>query len=190
MRKLMAQLTSRHNLLRPTHDQWIADAAAVRVLLVASQRCVGRHGPSMREIRMGFRAADLVDTRELLGKGFGARVARTMRIHETERAAFLACAIVGCDDHNRVRQHIGVLEEADEAGKVLVRMIEHCGIRSLEAREDALFIRAVVLPSLYAGIARRQARRRRHDTHCLLSGDPAFALNVPAALEDLVVALD
>src|SRR3954468_19032224 len=35
MRKLMAELTPRHNLLRPTHDQWIADAAAMRVLLVA-----------------------------------------------------------------------------------------------------------------------------------------------------------
>src|SRR5947199_10831880 len=98
--------------------------------------------------------------------------------------------MVDCDEHNLVRQHFGVLEETDEAGKVLVRMIEHCGIRSLEAREDALFIRAVVLPSLYAGIARRQARRRRHDTHRLLSGDPAFALSVPAVLENLVVALD
>ena len=35
MRKLVAQLTSRHDPLGPTYDQRITDAAAVRVLLVA-----------------------------------------------------------------------------------------------------------------------------------------------------------
>src|SRR3981189_2000662 len=109
MRKLVAQLTSRHDPLGPTYDQRITDAAAVRVLLVAPQRRVGGHGPTMREIRMRFRPTDLVDTRELLGKGLVARIARTMRIHETNRAAPVARAIVGWDEQDRARQHGALL---------------------------------------------------------------------------------
>src|SRR3977135_3126068 len=109
MRKLVAQLTSRPDPLGPTYDQRITDAAAVRVLRGAPQRRVGGHGPTMREIRMRFRPTDLVDTCELLGKGLVASIARAMRIPETKRTALLARAIVGCDEHDRARQHGALL---------------------------------------------------------------------------------
>src|SRR6516162_3839778 len=136
------------------------------------------------------RAADIVDPREFLCKRLLARDARTMRIDEAEWAAFLACAIVGCDERDRIRHHAGAPEKADKASEIAVRMVEHRRVGGLQSREDALFVGAMARPGLYAGIARWQSRRCRHDAHLLLPSKPAIALLVPAVPEDVIVALD
>ncbi len=62
----MPQFTARRKALRPADDQWIADAAAMGVLLVAFQWRVGGHGPAMGEVGMGIGPADILDPCELL----------------------------------------------------------------------------------------------------------------------------
>ena len=138
---------------------------------------------------MCLRPADLVDTRKFLSKGLLPRVARTKRIDKAERATFLARAIVGCDEHDRIRQHGGPLEEVDEASEVAVRMVEHRRIGRLKTREEALLVGAVALPQPHSGVARRQSSPLWHDPHRLLPREPAITLGVPAVSEGFVVAL-
>src|ERR1700752_961173 len=102
MSELVAEFPATADPLRPADDERIANAAAVRILFVAAERRVGRHGPTQREIRVRLGPSDFIDARELLGEGFISEVARTVGVHKTERAAFLAGAVVGCDDGERV----------------------------------------------------------------------------------------
>src|ERR1700676_3026472 len=67
---------SRRDPARPGNHQGIANAAAMGVLLVATQRRVGRHGPAVREIRARVRAADIVDAGELLLHRLGSQIER------------------------------------------------------------------------------------------------------------------
>src|SRR5262245_22677490 len=102
MGKLVAEHPAIADPLRPADDERIANAAAVRILLVAPERRVGRHGPTQREIRVRLGTSDFIDTRELLGEGFISEVARAVRVYKTKRAAFLARAVVGGDDGERI----------------------------------------------------------------------------------------
>ena len=82
------------------------------------------------------------------------------------------------------------IEKRDQPRQMLVGMIEHAGKRRLQPREQALLVRAMLVPRFHAVIACRQPGFRRHDPHRLLPRDALLALDVPAMGEHGVVAPD
>ena len=129
--------------LGPRDHQRIADAAAMGVLLVAAQRRVGGHRPAMREIGVGVRPADVVDARHLLRHRLGTEIVRAHGVDEAERPAFLARAVVGQHEDQRVVAHAGRFEERDQPRQMPVGMIEHAGEGRLQPCEHAPLVGAV-----------------------------------------------
>ena len=115
MDELVAHLALGRDPLRPGHDEGIADAAAMGVLLVAPQRRVRRHRPAMREIGVGIRPADVVDPPQLFRHRLGTEIVRPHRVDEAERPALLARAIVGHHEDQRVVADAGLVEETRSA---------------------------------------------------------------------------
>ena len=188
--ELVAQLALGGDPLRPGHDEGIADAAAMGVLLVAAQRRVRRHRPAVREVAVRVRPADVVDPAQLFRDRLGTEIVRPHRVDEAERPALLAGAVVGQHEDQRVVADAGRVEERDQPRQMLVGMVEHAGEGRLQPREDAPFVGAVLVPRLHAVIARGQPGFRRHDPHRLLPRHPLLALDVPAMGEHRVIALD
>jgi hypothetical protein len=87
-------------------------------------------------------------------KGSVLKLRGTGAIDKAERAALLAGTIVGSDEDDRVREHVRLLRERDQAGQLPIGMIEHAGIGRLQPGEETLFVRLRIL----------QDRRRRPDT--------------------------
>src|SRR5215813_15457127 len=77
VRELVAELAPTADSLGPANHKRITNAATVRILLIAAQWRVGRHGPTQWEIRVRPGAADFVDACEFLGERLIAQVART-----------------------------------------------------------------------------------------------------------------
>ena len=169
MHELMAHLAFGRDPLRPGHDEGIADAAAMGVLLVAAQRRVRRHRPAMREIAVRVRPADVVDPAQLFRDRLGAEIIRPHRVDEAERPALLARAVVGQHEDQRVVADAGRVEKRDQPRQMPVGMIEHAGKGRLQPREDALS-------------RRRCARPRPSRRHCArASGCPAARSPSPSA---------
>ncbi len=152
--ELMAHLAPGRDFLRPGHDEGIADAAAMGVLLVAAQRRVRRHRPAMRKIAVRVRPADVVDPAQLFRHRLGTEIIRPHRVDESERPALLAGAIVGQHQDQRVVADAGLVEKRDQPRQMLVGMVEHAGERRLQPREHAPFVGTVLVPRLHAVIAR------------------------------------
>ena len=188
--ELVAQLALGGDALAPGHDQRIADAAAVGVLLVAAQRRVGGHRPAQREVGMGVGPADVVDARDLLLDRLALQVVGAHGVDHAERPALLAGAVVGHDHDQRVVELARRLEEGHQPREVLVGMVEHGGVGGLQAREQAALALGHVGPGAHRVVARRQARALRHDAELDLAGEPLLALDVPAVGEQRIVFLD
>src|SRR4029450_2130250 len=78
MGELVAEFAAGAYPLRPADDERIANAATMRILLVAAERRVGGHSPTQREIRVRLGAPDFIDARELLGERLISEVARAV----------------------------------------------------------------------------------------------------------------
>src|SRR5262252_1160950 len=76
MAELVPQLPARGDALWPRDDEWVADSAAVRVLLVAAERRVRRHRPAVREVVVHLRTTDVLKAGELFRPELGAQIAR------------------------------------------------------------------------------------------------------------------
>ena len=186
----VADLAARRQRVRPGDHQRIANAAAMGVLLVAAQRRVRRHRPAMREVGVGVGAADVVDAPHLLRNRLGLEIVRAHRVDEAQRPAFLAGAVVGEHQHQRVVENAGGLEERDQPRQMPVGMIEHRRECRLQPREHAPLVGAVLAPRLHAVVARRQPRVGRHQPHLLLPREASLALDVPSFAEDRIVLHD
>jgi len=79
-----------------------------------------------------LRAADVLQSRELLGPELGTQVARPEG-DAAEEAALLASAVVGEYEHDRVLSQARALEEGDKAGELTVGVVEHASERRLQA---------------------------------------------------------
>jgi hypothetical protein len=90
--------------------------------------------------RWCFGAADLVDAREFLAEGLGPEVAGDRQLTKPSGPALLAGTIVGSDEDDRVREHVRLLQERDQAGQLPIGMIEHAGIGRLQPGEETLFV--------------------------------------------------
>ena len=190
MAELVAQLASRGDTLVPGHHQRIADTAAVRVLLVAAQRCVGRHRPAPGEVGMRVGAADIVDAGNLLVQRLAPEIVGAHRIDHAERAAFLAGTVVRHDDHQRVFELACGLKELHQPADMLVGMFQHGSIGGLQAREHAPFGFRNLGPRTHRIVARRQLRRLGDDTHLDLSRETLLTLDIPAFGKNRVVLRD
>ena len=182
--ELVTQLAARGDALVPGHDQRIADAAAMGVLLVATQRRVGRHRPAPREVGVRVGAADVLDARDLLVQRFAAQIVGTHGVDHAERAAFLAGAVVGHHDDQGVVELAGAFEEGHQAADMLVGMVEHGGVGGLQPREHAALRFRDLGPRPHGIVARRELRALGHDAHLDLAGEATLALGVPALGED------
>ena len=157
MDELVAQLAPRNDPPRPGNHQRVADPATVGILLVAAQRRIGRHGPAQRVVGVGAGRPDILDARQLLGHRLGAKVARAKQVDAAERPAFLAAAIVGEHQHQRVLTQAGLLEERNQPRQVPVSVVKHAGEGGLQPGKEALFLGAEFGPGPDIVIARRQA---------------------------------
>ncbi len=166
MAELVAQPAARRDALRPRDHQRIADAAAVRVLLVAPEGRVRGHRPAVREVVAHLRAADVLETCEPLGPQHRPRAERDA----AEQPALLAGAVVGKDEDDGVVEEARALEECDEAAKLAVGVVEHAGEGRLQPQEEAALVGGVLVPRFHAIVARRHASVRRHDAQLDLLG--------------------
>ena len=84
MVKTMAQLTARGQTGGPADDQRVADAAAMGVLLVALERCVGAGRPAPGKVAVRVGPADVVDAGQF-GRGrFGLLVVGPHGVDEAQ----------------------------------------------------------------------------------------------------------
>src|SRR5262245_39752555 len=135
----MAQLAALTDAVWPRDDEWVADAATVRVLLVAAERCVRGHRPAMRKVIVRLRPTDILEPRHLLRPELGPHVARAQR-DASKQSALLAGAVVGEDEDDGIVALSGAFEEIDEARELPIRVIEHAGKCRLETGEEAALV--------------------------------------------------
>ena len=190
MAKAVPQLAPCRDAARPVQHQRITNAAAVRVLLVALQRRVGRHRPAMREVAVRVGATDVVDARDLLRQRFRPQVVRAHRVDHAQRPALLAGAVVRQHQHQRVVGHAAGVQEVHQPADLRIGVLEHRGIGCLQAGEQAPLIHAVLGPGLDHVVARRQLGAFGHQAQCLLALQALLALHVPAVGEQRVVLQD
>ncbi len=190
MAELVTQTGGAPTETRCAHDQRVADPPAVGVLLVALERSVRCHRPTVREVRMRVRAADVVDPGDLVGHRLGDHVERPHRVDEPERATLLAGSVVGQHDHDGVVECAGRLDERDQAAEVLVEVLEHRRVRAGQPGEESLLVRVVLVPRLHPGVSRREFGAAGDDPHLDLAGQSLVAGPVPALLEHRGVLVD
>jgi hypothetical protein len=139
---------------------------------------------------VGVGPADGVDAGQLGRRWLGHLVVRAHGIDEAEGPALLAGTVVRQQQHDGVVQLAAGLQVIEQPGQLLVGMVQHGGIGSLQARHHRLLLGRMVGPGLDAGIARRQLGVRRHDAQRLLPRQAAFTLHVPAVAELRIVLAD
>ena len=72
------------NTRRPMSDQRIRVASPVRVALATAKRRIPRHGPSVRVVRIGVRAADVVDLAKHFLNAHRHQVAKALRVCDAQ----------------------------------------------------------------------------------------------------------
>jgi hypothetical protein len=129
------------DLRGPVNDQRISHAAAVSILFVPLERRVARLRPSPGKIGVAIGAADVVEARDCGVEILAHAVEVAHLVEHADRAAFLAGAVVGHQDEERVVEEVELLEKVYEAADLRVGMVEHRGEGLLEPRgEDAFLV--------------------------------------------------
>ena len=117
----------------PVHDERVAHAAAVGVLLVPAQRRVAGLGPAPRVVAVRVRAADVVEAvGDDLVDVLPHAVEEAELVHHAVRAALAGGAVVGEDHEQRVVEQPRLLEEVDEPADLVVGVLEHRRERLLQ----------------------------------------------------------
>ena len=139
---------------------------------------------------MAFRPANVVETGDRGIDIFGNAVEPFHLVEDALRPAFLAGAIVGEQNEERVVPAADFLQEGDQAADLMIGVFEHGGEGFLQPRGKGLFIRRKLFPRTNAGIARGERGVRRDDAHLLLAGKPFFALDIPAGIEAAAIFIE
>ena len=188
MTKLMAQLAACGQALGPSHDQRVANAATMRVLLVASQWRIRIHRPAKREIGVGIEPADVVDAGDFGRQRLLQKIERPHGVDHAERPALLTRAVIGQHQHQRIVSQAGIVQKGHQPSQMLISVIKHRGIGRLQTNKERLFIGAGGIPGFDTRVVRRQCRTGRHHPHLDLAREAPFALDIPAVGESLVIA--
>src|SRR5262245_44591075 len=146
---------------RPMRDQRIANAAAMCVLLVSFVRRVPGLGPAPWVVRLRPWAADVADPAFDFLERFGDAVEIFERVDHAKRAAFLAGAVVGHQQDERVVQLTDIGEDGDQPSDLLVSMIEERCKCFLQLESKPLLRVRQRVPRLDTGIAWRELCLRR-----------------------------
>ncbi len=175
---------------RPVRDQRIADAATMGVLLVALVRCVADRSPAPGIVVEAFRRADLVDACDRLFDRLRPAVEIARVVDHAGRAAFLAGAVVGHQQEQRVVEFATGGEVIHQPADLRVGVFEEAGESLLQAQRQRAFIRREFDPGLHARIARRKVSIRRDDAKLLLPLVPLLPHHIPAGVELAAVLVD
>ncbi len=178
--KLRADLAAAGEACFPRDDERRADAAGVRVLLVAAQRRVADLRPALRIIGLAARAADGVEACPVELEARLMAVLVRDDVGRAASAAFLARAVVRHHDEDRVVVAAGFLQAGDEPRELVVGVIDHRGERFLQPRRDLLLVRRQRIPRGHAIVAPRIFGILRDDAERELPLEAAAANHVPA----------
>ena len=105
-----------------------------------------------------FRAAELVDRREILLQIVGHVVEELVLVDRAVRSALGARAVVGDEHDQRVVELAQLLEEVDQAADVVVGVLEEAGEHLHHARIQLALVRRQRLPVLHVRIVARELR--------------------------------
>ena len=138
---LRAQSTFFGNPFGPVNDERIGVAAGMRVLLVAFQRCVARHGPALWIMGVGQRTAHFIDQLQIQLHVFRNLVEVQRLIERAGQTAFLACSVVRNDDQQSIFQELVIFEKRNQPSDVLIAMRQKSGENFLQPRKQPAVIR-------------------------------------------------
>ncbi len=168
---------------RPMHDERIAHATGMGVLLVALERRVADHGPAPGVVGMAVGSADQVQPFHGLVHIFAQAVEVAHLVEHTGRAAFLAGTVVRHGDEDGVVQLAQALQRIDVAAQMVIGVVDEGGKGLLQARSEFAFVVGQCVPGLDAGVAWRQRGVCRHDAQFLLPREPALAHHIPTLVK-------
>ena len=190
MTELVTDFAACGHARRPVHHQWVAYAAAVRVLLVPPQRTVAGLRPAPRVVAVRVLSADVVEAViDDLVDVLPHCIEEAELVHHSERPAFAAGAVVAHHHQQRVVELIVLLEELDEATDLVVGVLQHGGECLLQAAGEPLLLLGQLIPRRHARVARCLGGAGRHDAQLQLVLVPALAQHVVALVELATPAL-
>ena len=125
---------------RPVHDQRVAHATAVGVLLVELARGVAGHRPAERVVVEPLRLADLGDAIERLLERHRCPLEIAALVQSAGMAALLRSAVVAHDHEDRVGERTDPFESVDQPAHFTVGVRQHGRERRLEAHVQLSFL--------------------------------------------------
>ena len=158
---LRADLALGLDALRPGDDEGIGGAAAIGFALPAAERRVAGVGPAPCVVVEIFRAAEVVDGREVLLEIVGHVVEELAFVDRAGRPALGARAVVGDDHDQGVVVLADVLQERDQLADVVVGVLEKAGEHLHHPRIEAPLVGGELAPVLHVGIVARELRGQR-----------------------------
>ena len=176
--------------LGPVDDQRIANAAAVRVLLVPLERGVPRLRPAPRDVGVAVRSTDVVQARHGGVDVLWHAIEPAHLVEHAGRSSLLARAVVGHDDEQGVVEPLDGVQEVHQPTDLLIGMVEHRGECLLQARREQALVRSELGPRAHAGIARRELGALRYHAERELAREPFVPHGVPALVEAATVLLE
>jgi hypothetical protein len=90
----------------------------------------------VRVVGLAARAADLLESRQVVGEVGLVAVLVGDDVGAAARPAFLAGAVVGEDDEDRVVEPVDRLQVVDEAAELVVGVVDHRRERFLQRADD------------------------------------------------------
>ena len=179
----MAHLTAGGDPGGPRHDARVGHAPAVGLALPASERGVARPRPSPRVVRVGVRAAPLVEMLEVVLQGLLGSVEEHRLVERAVLASLGAGAVVGHHDDDRVVEFAQLFDEVDHPPEVVIGLLDEPGVHLHLAGVHPLGVAGQRIPRGHVGVAFGQLRVFFDDAERPLAFEHDTPVLVPAAVE-------
>ena len=183
VRELRANLACILDALRPVNDERIGHAATIGLALPALERRVTGVRPSPGVVVEIFRAAELIDRRQILLQIVRHVVEELVLVHRPIRSAFGTRAVVRNEHDQRIVEFAHLLEEIDQPPDVVIHVLAEAGEYFHHARIEFALVRRQLRPLLNVGVVTRELRVLGDDAKLFLPRECFFAIDVPALVE-------
>ncbi len=160
-------------------------AAAVQVLLVALERRVACHGPTLWVIRETAIGPDVAQALDRVGRGGLFESAEPGELVQASLwAPLLAGAVVRAQDDDRVVEPADLGQIMRQPADLAVGMVEESRVRGLKLNEECFLVLGQAVPRPDPVVPRRELSLPGHDAELLLPGETTVANLVPSLLEE------
>ena len=183
MRELVADLSLALNALRPVNEERVGRPAAIGFALPALERRIAGVGPSPGVVIEIFRAAEVVDRRQILLQVVRHIVEELVLVDRAVRAALRACAIVGDEHDQRIVEFAEMVDEIDQPADVMVHVLAEAREHFHHPRIEFALVRRQLGPFLNVGVVARELGVLGHDAELFLPREHFLAIDVPALVE-------